>query len=155
MDDSPDLTIGDVARRAGVAASAIRYYESIGVLPEPARIHGQRRYGSDVLGRLAFVGVAQNAGFTLDEIRELLREADGSAALGDRMRALSAGKLAEIEALLERTRARQDWLAVAGTCTCATAEECSLFPPGGEAVSERLRIVHVEGGGCRRSPAPA
>ena len=50
MDDWPELTIGEVARKAGVATSSIRYYESIGLLPAPARLHGQRRYGTDVLG---------------------------------------------------------------------------------------------------------
>ena len=73
MDDSPQLTIGEVAHRAGVATSSIRYYESIGLLPEPDRLHGQRRYGQQMLGRLAFVGVAQSAGFKLEEIKELVR----------------------------------------------------------------------------------
>ena len=48
----PDLTIGEVAQRAGVTASTIRYYESIGLLPHPQREHGQRRYDGEVIGRL-------------------------------------------------------------------------------------------------------
>ena len=72
MDDWPELTIGEVARRAGVAPSAIRYYESIGLLPEPERESGQRRYEESVIGKLAFVGVAQSAGFSLEEIKELV-----------------------------------------------------------------------------------
>ena len=63
------MTIGQVAQKAGVAASAIRYYESRGLLPEPERLDGQRAR-SDVLGRLAFIGVAQSAGFKLEEIRQ-------------------------------------------------------------------------------------
>ena len=69
MNDWPELTIGEVARRAGVASSTIRYYESIELLPEPIREHGQRRYDETVLGRLGFVGVAQSAGFSLDQIQ--------------------------------------------------------------------------------------
>jgi MerR family redox-sensitive transcriptional activator SoxR len=77
VDDWPELTIGEVARQAGVATSSIRYYESIGLLPEPERLHGQRRYDTEVLGKLAFIGVAQSAGFKLDEIRELVDGIDG------------------------------------------------------------------------------
>src|SRR5215210_3133355 len=80
MDDSLELTIGEVARRAGVATSSIRYYESIGVLLEPDRLHGQRRYRSHVLGKLGFIGVAQSAGFKLDEINELVHGIDGADA---------------------------------------------------------------------------
>ena len=155
MDDSPELTIGEVAHRAGVAASAIRYYESIGLLPVPLRVHGQRRYDAGVLGRLAFIGVAQGAGFSLDEIRELARGVEEEAALGEQMRALSAAKLAEVEALLERTRARQGWLEVASACRCESPEECALFPPPGEATGAELRVVVVPGEDCRRTPAGA
>jgi MerR family redox-sensitive transcriptional activator SoxR len=65
------LTIGEVAARAGVNTSHIRYYEREGVLPEPARTGGQRRYDEAVLHRLAIIDVAQRAGLTLAEIREL------------------------------------------------------------------------------------
>src|SRR5215207_4635052 len=88
MDDWPQLTIGDVAHRAGLATSSIRYYESIGLLPEPDRLHGQRRYRTDVLGRLAFIGVAQSAGFKLDEIKALVVGVDGADGMAGRMRPL-------------------------------------------------------------------
>jgi MerR family redox-sensitive transcriptional activator SoxR len=65
------LRIGELAERAGLATSAIRYYESIGLLPEPYRVSGQRRYGDDTLKRLEFIAGAQQAGFTLREIAEL------------------------------------------------------------------------------------
>src|SRR4051812_3286731 len=87
VDEFPELTIGDVARRAGVATSSIRYYERIGLLPKPERSGGQRRYHADVLGKLGFIGVAQSAGFKLREIKELLDGADG---LGEPMRSLSS-----------------------------------------------------------------
>ena len=153
MDGFPELTIGEVARRAGVATSSIRYYERIGLLPKPDRVGGQRRYDADVLGRLGFIGVAQNAGFKLREIKQLMDSADG---FGGPMRSLSTQKLGEVEALLERTKAIKGWLEVAQECGCVTPAECALFPaPGDEGSSAdlALRVVRVDGKDCRRTPA--
>jgi MerR family transcriptional regulator, redox-sensitive transcriptional activator SoxR len=119
------LTIGEVARRSGVKASTLRYYESLGVLPEPERVSGQRRYTVDVLGRLAVIGVAQRAGCSLEEIRDLLSAADEPAA--PRVRALAASKLPEVEALIGRAHAVRRWLQAASACECETFEACSLF----------------------------
>jgi len=156
MDDWPELTIGEVARRAGVATSSIRYYESIGLLPEPDRLHGQRRYRTDVLGKLGFIGVAQSAGFKLTEIKELVRGVDGADGMASQMRSLSSAKLDEVEALLEHTKAMKGWLEVAKECGCETPDECSLFPAPGEPPADMdvaLTVVHVKGGDCRREPA--
>ena len=153
MDGLPELTIGAVAERAGVATSSIRYYERIGLLPLPARVGGQRRYDADVLGRLGFIGVAQTAGFKLREIRELIEGIDGTEGLGGQMRSLSSQKLGEVEALLERTRAMKGWLEVAAECGCATPAECALFPASGEEpqdVDLALRLVRIDGRSCRR-----
>jgi MerR family transcriptional regulator, redox-sensitive transcriptional activator SoxR len=144
------LTIGEVAGRAGVATSLIRYYESIGLLPEPERLRGQRRYDGDVLGRLAFIGVAQSAGFKLGEIKQLVGGIDDGGGLSGHIRSLSARKLDEVEALLERTRAMKGWLEVARGCGCATPEECALFPLEGAAEPFSLSLVKVNGKGCRR-----
>jgi len=152
MDEFPHLTIGEVARQAGVATSSIRYYERIGLLDPPEREHGQRRYGSDVVGKLGFIGVAQSAGFKLAEIRELIDGVDG-AGMGDSMRSLSARKLAEVEALLERTKAMKGWLEAAKECGCSTPAECSLFPTDGAAPDPdmALRLVRIDGRDCRRA----
>ena len=154
MDGVPELTIGEVARRAGVATSSIRYYERIGLLPKPERSGGQRRYEPDVLGKLGFISVAQSAGFKLREIKELI---DGADELGTPMRSLSRQKLGEVEALLERTKAIKGWLEVAQECGCATLDDCALFPSPGEdesAVGDlALRVVRVGGKDCRRPPA--
>ncbi len=66
------LTIGEVARRAGVRPSALRYYEDAGLLSPPARTGGQRRYEEGVLRRLAVIAAARRMGFTVAEIRTLL-----------------------------------------------------------------------------------
>src|SRR5260370_20329509 len=65
------ITIGEVARRAGLQASAIRYYEKIGLLPKTQRIGGQRRYENGVFNYFEGIDVAQRAGFRMDEIRQL------------------------------------------------------------------------------------
>ena len=75
------LTIGEVARRAGLNTSAIRYYESRGVLPQPERESGRRRYTEETVQRLHVIEVAKRAGFTLDEARVLLATAhDGTVS---------------------------------------------------------------------------
>ena len=150
MDDGVELTIGEVARRAGVATSAIRYYESIGLLPEPGRLYGQRRYTTEVLGRLAFIGVAQSAGFKLEEIKQLSGGIHDGGGMAEQMRSLSQRKLDEVEALLERTRAMKGWLEVAQGCGCATPDECALFPQPGDGEFS-LSLVRVQGRDCRRS----
>jgi MerR family redox-sensitive transcriptional activator SoxR len=156
MGEPAELTIGEVARRAGVATSSIRYYERIGLLPEPDRLAGQRRYDAAVLGRLGFIGVAQSAGFKLREIKALVDGVDSAKGMGEQMRSLSSQKLSEVEALLERTQAMKGWLEVAKECGCATPAECALFPAPGENAPDAdfaLRVIHVEGDDCRRPPA--
>jgi len=153
MDGFPELTIGEVARRAGVATSSIRYYERIHLLPAAERVGGRRRYGTDVLGKLAFIGVAQSAGFKLAEIRELIHGVDSAAGMGEQMRVLSARKLDEVEALLERTKAMKGWLEVAKECGCASPSECALFEAPADApvdVDLALSVVRVSGKDCRR-----
>jgi DNA-binding transcriptional MerR regulator len=142
MGEPAELTIGEVARRAGVATSLIRYYERIGLLPQPARLSGQRRYDADVLGRLGFIGIAQSAGFKLREIKQLVAGVDGPDGMAERMRSLSTQKLDEVQLLLERTQAMKGWLEVAARCGCATPAECALFDDG---------TAQATAGSCRRS----
>jgi MerR family transcriptional regulator, redox-sensitive transcriptional activator SoxR len=121
------LTIGAVAQRAGVNTSRIRYYERVGVLPRPERVGGQRRYGEDVLHRLAIVDVAQRAGLTLDEIRDLTGPGNRGVHAGARIRELAERKLPEVEALIARAVAIKEWLELARTCDCSSVDVCSLF----------------------------
>ncbi len=119
-----ELTIGEVAARAGINTSRIRYYERVGVLPHAERgTGGQRRYAPAVLDRLALIDVAQRAGLTLEEIRELT----GSENHGERIRALAERKLPAVEALIARAEAMRAWLQAAQSCDCATVDVCSLF----------------------------
>lgn len=142
------MTIGQVAARAGLNASHVRYYEEVGVLPEPARVSGQRRYDDDVLRRLAIIDVAQRAGLTLEEIRDLTGPHPDGDEVSSRMRELAERKLPDIDALIERAQAVRRWLQVASACDCATLDVCGLFvdpqllPPAGE-VKLTIRRVGV------------
>jgi MerR family transcriptional regulator, redox-sensitive transcriptional activator SoxR len=118
------MSIGEVAARAGVRKSHIRYYEQIGVLPEPPRVSGQRRYEESVLHRLSIVDVAQRAGLTLDEIRDLTGAA---APVAERIHQLAEEKLPQVEALIARAEAVKRWLEVARSCDCASVDVCGLF----------------------------
>lgn len=122
MDDAT-LTIGDVAGQAGVTASAIRFYERVGVLPQPDRLGGQRRYTAEAVRRLQLVAVAKRAGFSLQEVRELL----DSDRASDALRELAQRKLPEVQALIDRATAMQTWLASASGCSCPTLDVCDLF----------------------------
>jgi DNA-binding transcriptional MerR regulator len=130
------LPIGDVARASGKAASSIRYYERIGLIPAPQRVSGQRRYSPAVLRTLAVIDTAQRAGLTLDEIRPLVA-APGDPAVSQRLRQAAAGRLPEVRALIERAGLARRWLEAAAGCTCPSLDDCGLFddpdrlPPSG------------------------
>jgi len=119
------MRIGEVARRAGVRVSLIRYYEEIALLPQPARISGQRRYDKSVLRRLAVIDVAQRAGLSLDEIRELIDH--GNDPMSERLRELAERRLPDIEALIERAEKVRTWLRAATDCGCEAIDDCALF----------------------------
>ena len=123
-----DMKIGEVATQSGFSASAIRYYESVEVLPQPERVAGQRRYDQDVLQRLAAIGVAQRAGFSLEEIRLLLSAAETEDAAAQ-LQELASRKLGDVEALISQAEAMKAWLRGAAACECPTLDVCALFDP--------------------------
>ena len=94
-----DMTIGEVARRAGLRSSTLRYYERLGLLPPPPRRGGQRRYDPRVLERLAIVRFAKFVGFRIDEVKILL---DGSPDRPppDRWRQIAEKKLIQIDGFI-------------------------------------------------------
>jgi len=142
------LTIGEVARRAGLNASAIRYYEWRGVLPEPERESGRRRYTEETVRRLHVIDVAKRAGFTLDEARVLLATADDGTPASEPIRELALRKLPDVDALIARAQAMRDWLQTATGCDCETLDVCALFGDRGPAAGPRedvaLNITHVD-----------
>ena len=120
------LTIGEVAQRAGVRTSALRYYEEVGVLPPAERVSGQRRYDDGVLARLAVIRLAQELGFSVAEIRSLVAGFDNVGVDSDRWRELATRKLTEVDALITRAERMKQLLEESLHCGCLTLDACAL-----------------------------
>jgi MerR family redox-sensitive transcriptional activator SoxR len=141
------LSIGEVARQVGLKTSAIRFYEKHGVLPEPERQSGQRRYTDDTVRRLRVLDIAKRAGFSLDEAKVLLDSA--SAGAHEPLRDLAIRKLPEVDALIAQAQAVRAWLTTATGCNCDTLDVCGLFHEDAMALSVAtcepvaLGITHV------------
>jgi MerR family redox-sensitive transcriptional activator SoxR len=136
------LSIGQVAGKAGISVSAIRYYERNGLLPEAERVSGQRRFAEETLRRLEVIEVAKQAGFSLDEVCALLASIDEGVPAHEQLQALAARKLPEIDALIDRARSMRDWLAVASVCGCESLDDCGLFEVEGQ---PRQGVIGAEG----------
>jgi MerR family redox-sensitive transcriptional activator SoxR len=118
------MRIGEIARHAGVRTSAIRFYESVQLLPQPRRIGGRRVYDQDVLARLAVIQFAQGAAFTLDEIRELFSARVAEGPISERWKRLASAKVTELNAVIARAEAMKDELQQALRCGCVDVEQC-------------------------------
>jgi len=130
----PQLTISEVAQQVGLQASAIRYYEQIGLLPPAQRMSGQRRYDTTVLYRLAIIQMARQLGFTLHEIRELFFGFGNATRASERWQTLSRKKLAELEGLMDGIKTVRRLLKrMTQNCRCNTLEQCGkeIFRRGG------------------------
>lgn len=115
------LTISEVARRADVPPTTLRYYEQIGLLPRPVRIGGQRRYDESVLARLEVIRMCKLAGFSLDEMVLLFNDdAPGRAA----SRALAEAKLAEIDSHVASLLGARHVIEWGMACTCQSINDC-------------------------------
>jgi redox-sensitive transcriptional activator SoxR len=122
---APQMAIGEVAERAGMSTSRIRFYEARGLLPEPERAGGKRRYGEEVLRRLAIIDAAQRVGFTLEEIRDLLGSRDELAH--ERLRQLALLKLPELDDLIARATSVRRVLKICSRCNCESINVCRMF----------------------------
>ena len=121
----PELTISEVARQVGLQASAIRYYERIGLLPRAPRVSGQRRYDTTALYRLAIIQRARQLGFTLTEIRHLFFGFRDITRPSERWRTLSQRKLEELNHLMDGIKAVRGVLKKLMTkCRCDTLDQC-------------------------------
>jgi DNA-binding transcriptional MerR regulator len=105
------LTIGEVARLAGVATSAIRYYERTGLLAADARRSGQRRYEPATLRRLVFIGMLQDAGLSLEDIAGVL----GAGSVGE-WKAIARERLDRLQEDIERLERARGYLEGALLC---------------------------------------
>ncbi len=124
-------TIGETARRAGVATSTVRYYERRGLLQPDARQSGQRRYRPDTLRALVFIRMLQDAGLSLDDIESML-----SAADVDEWKAIARRRLAVLEAEIAVLENARSYLQAALLCRFDhPLTECSIM---GAEIDRRL-----------------
>jgi MerR family redox-sensitive transcriptional activator SoxR len=118
------LNIGELARQAGLQTSAIRYYESIGLMPPPPRASGWRRYDPGAIDRLRVIKAAREVGFSIGEISMLLNGFPQGTAPSKRWRKLAARKLPEMDELIARATALRDLVQAGLNCTCGEIEMC-------------------------------
>ena len=119
------MTIWQVAKLCGLASSAIRYYEQTGLLPKPMRVSRQRRYGTEVIGRLRLLQVARDAGFTIAETRTFVAGFSATTPPAIRWRTLAQRKLEEIDEQIRRLRSMRVLLESGFRCHCLSIEGCA------------------------------
>jgi MerR family mercuric resistance operon transcriptional regulator len=120
------LTIGKLAAAGGVGVETIRFYQRRGLLPTPTRDEGIRRYGGEDLRRLKFIREAQTAGFTLEQIKELLELDSGSDR--PRARQLAAERIEALNArIAELQRARDALQSLATECSRSRTGPCPII----------------------------
>lgn len=129
------LTIGQLADRAGLATSALRYYETEGLIgPAQRNSGGHRRYTRDTLRRIAFIRSAQRVGLTLDEIRQALGTLpDRRTPTPEDWSALSATWRARLDERIELLAALRDDLDSCIGCGCLSLDRCRLYNPDDKA----------------------
>lgn len=130
------LLIGEVAHRTGLAVSALRYYDQIGLLGDVPRRAGARRFPTTVLRRIALVRAAQEAGFTLAEIKLLLdQRSDGNVR--EQWEALATRRLPELDAMIERLTELRETVANCLECGCLSLTTCAMLTAGSKTQSAR------------------
>ena len=131
------MKIGDLAAQAGLAPSAIRYYEKLGLLPLAERSGGQRRYSSEALDRVLLIRFASEMDFTLAEIKLFLNGFREGTPVSARWRKLTTRKIVELQQRLAFTRRLLNLLERLQRCHCVQLHQCV----SGLSLSPRLRAV--------------
>lgn len=112
------LPIGQLAAATGVAVSALRHYEQLGVITPVERVGGKRRFATDTVGRVNFVRRAQRFGFSLTEIRDILDDGKGQATQ------IAVDKITELRARQEELATMIGLLEEMQACGCQVVAEC-------------------------------
>lgn len=120
------LRIGELASRGGVRVSALRFYDTIGLLPADRRVGGQRYYHPRALRRLVLIRAAQEAGLPLAEIRVLLDQR-GDQPVQAQWRALAERRLPELDETIARLQALRQVVADCLACGCMSLTSCALL----------------------------
>ncbi|MBA9002799.1 MerR family transcriptional regulator [Thermomonospora cellulosilytica] len=118
------LTIGELANRTGVATSALRYWEELGLLPAPARVSGQRRYPPSAVGLVGAILLLRDVGFTLREVKAFIA---ARSQAGDGWRELHRRKLTELDQRIAQAQAARTAIAHALACPHEDIFECPHF----------------------------
>ncbi|PVA07602.1 MerR family transcriptional regulator [Thalassorhabdomicrobium marinisediminis] len=123
------FSIGTLAKRTGTKVPTIRYYEQIGLMPEPGRTEGgQRRYDAAALDRLAFIRHSRQLGFSLDAIRELLDLSDSPDRSCAQIDAVAQRQLSDVEARIARLEAlRGELRRMIRDCNADRVSECRVL----------------------------
>lgn len=119
------MKIGEVTKKTGLPASTLRYYESVGLLPKPAREGGQRAYGPSVLDHIALVEVAKAAGFTVSEMRQLLGGFGRKTPPSKRWQVMAGKKASEVDERIKQLQSMKLILKTVLQCECPTLAECA------------------------------
>jgi MerR family redox-sensitive transcriptional activator SoxR len=121
-----ELPIGEIARQAGIRPSALRYYESIGLMPAPKRVNGRRRYDQGTVQMLRVVQLAQHAGFTVAEIQTLLHGFAPDTPPAARWQPLARQKLRELDTVIAHAQHMKRVLETGLNCGCLRLEDCTI-----------------------------
>jgi MerR family redox-sensitive transcriptional activator SoxR len=119
------LSIGEVAERVGLRASALRYYERTGLLPPTERVGGKRRYRPEAIELLLLIRFCQQVGFSLSEVSTLLTPPTAKRTK-ETWRELVDAKLSQLDALIEQAQAVKGVLQESRGCDCVTLDGCSF-----------------------------
>ncbi len=142
------LTIGQLSERSGVATSALRFYESQGLITSERTAGNQRRYQQAMLRRVAFIRSAQRVGLTLEEIQEALSTLpDGRTPTKADWARLSRGWRPRIEEQIERLERLRDKLDGCIGCGCLSLKTCALNNPDDEVAPRGPGAVFLEPSG--------
>lgn len=118
------LSIGQLADKAEVNASTLRYYESVGLLPAPERKNGRRQYDERILDRIHFIKIAQQTGFSIQEIIILLEGFEPGDSLSDRWEQMARQKRSELQERKKQLNSMIRILESGLSCKCMTWSEC-------------------------------
>jgi DNA-binding transcriptional MerR regulator len=119
-----DLTIGELAKRTGVATSALRYWEELGLIPAPVRVSGQRRYPESAVGLVGMILLLRDVGFSLGESKAVLAS---RAPAVDSWRSLTQRKLANLDDQIAKAQTAKDALTHALHCPHDDITICPKF----------------------------
>lgn len=122
------ITIGELASKAGLNTSTIRYYEQIGLLPEADRENGQRRYDESIFDKISLINGGKQVGFSLDEIKHIVAEGKTDKKLAQVWKKVSPAKIEEINEQIKLLEAKKNILEESQNCNCESLSSCATIP---------------------------